>query len=98
MKVIVTYRNFHDINRDEILPEVFRVNDNETAEEALERIWTDQYNALVVESLHDETNSLDDEGCWHEDERAMLTWADGDTKEFYIIEVETYYRNCNRQF
>lgn len=88
MKVIVTYRNFHDINREEIFPEVFLLKEGETAEEALERIWTDQYNALLAEKLNDDSDPLDENGCWHEEDRAMLTWSDGDTKEFYIVEVE----------
>lgn len=90
MKVIVTYRNFHDINREEIFPEVFMVKQNETPEEALERIWTDQYNGLLAEQLLDDSDSLDENNCWHEEEMAIITWADGDTKEFYIIEVEEY--------
>lgn len=90
MKVIVTYRNFHDINREEIFPEVFMVKQNETPEKALERIWTDQYNGLLAEQLLDDSDSLDENNCWHEEEMAIITWADGDTKEFYIIEVEEY--------
>ena len=90
MKVIVTYRNFHDIDREEILPEVFSINKNESAEEALERIWSDHYNALLAETMNDESDLLDENGCWHEEERALITWADGDTKEFYIVEIEPY--------
>lgn len=90
MKVIVTYRNFHDINREELFPEVFKVNKNETAKEALKRIWSDQYNSLLAEELYDNSDPTDTENCWHEEDRALITWKDGDTKEFYIVDVEEY--------
>lgn len=97
MKVIVTYRNFHNIDRDEILPEIFSVKKNETAEECLKRIWTDQYNALLAESLLDNNDPLEKSGCWCKEDKAMLTWADGDTKEFYIIEAESYKQTTNSE-
>lgn len=90
MEVIVTYRHFHDIDREEIPPEVFRPDENETPEDALQRIWEDQMNGLFAEQIYDDSDPLDEEGCWHEEDRAMITWADGDTKEFYIVEVENY--------
>ena len=94
-KVIVTYRNFHDIDREEIFPEVFRIPDDQDPTDALREIWEDQYNGLLAEQLlamrlRDETDSLDEDGCWYEEDRAMIAWADGDTKEFYVVDVEEY--------
>lgn len=95
MKVIVTYRKFHDVDRNEIFPEVFKMNENETPEDALRRIWQDQHNAILAENLNrdiigDINDPLDEEGCWFEEDMAMITWVDGDTKEFYIVNVEDY--------
>ena len=90
MKVIVTYRNFHDIDKREIMPEVFSVNNNETPEMALRRIWEDHYNAELAESEFDGVCELHKEGCWLKKDTAMITWIDGDTKEFYVIDIENY--------
>ena len=88
MKVIVIYKKFHDIERTEIMPKVFYINENETPEDALRRIWEDHYNSLMAEQLLDETDPLDEDGCWYEEDHAMITWADGDTKEFYVVDVD----------
>lgn len=91
MKVIVTRRNFHDMVCWEIMPEVFFINESETPEEALRRIWEDQYNGAIADNLNEDIDDpLDEENCWIEDEIAMITWEDGDTKEFYITEVKHY--------
>ena len=91
MKVIVTRRNFHDMVCWEIMPEVFFINESETPEEALRRIWQDQYNGAIADNLYEDVNDpLDEENCWIEDEMALITWADGDTKEFYITEIKNY--------
>lgn len=90
MKAIVTYRKFHDIDRVEIMPEVFSIRENETSEEALRRIWSDHYNDAIVESEFCEDDPLDEENCWFEEDMAQIAWADGDTKEFYVVEVEDY--------
>lgn len=88
MKVIVTYNKFHDVGMAESTPEVFRLRENETSEEALRRIWEDQYNALIAELLHDDSDPLDKDNCWFEEDKAQISWADGDTKEFYVVDVE----------
>ena len=91
MKVIVTYRNFHDIERIEIMPEVFSISKNESSEEALRRIWEDYYNNVLAENLNGEIDDpLDEENCWCEEDMALITYIDGDTKEFYVIDVEDY--------
>ena len=90
MKVIVTYRKFHDIDRSEIMPEVFFVRENETPEEALRRIWEDQYNSLIAEQLYNDNDPLDEENCWFEEDMAQIAWADGDTKEFYVVSIDDY--------
>lgn len=90
MKVIVTYRNFHDIERIEIMPEVFFVRENETPEDALRRIWEDEFNSAISESMFDETDPLNEDECWYEEDMAQIAWADGDTKEFYVVEVEDW--------
>ena len=90
MKVIVTYRNYRDMDRTEIMPEVFCINNNETPEMALRRIWEDHYNSGLAEGEFDGVCELDEEGCWFEKNMAMITWTDGDTKEFYVADVEKY--------
>ena len=90
MKVIVIYKKFHDIDRSEIMPEVYWLNEGETAEDALRRIWEDQYNTLISENLYDNSDPLDEEECWFEEDMAQIGWADGDTIEFYVAEVEEY--------
>ena len=90
MKVIVTYRNFHDIERIEIMPEVFFVRENETSEDALRRIWENEFNSAISESMFDETDPLNEDECWYEEDMAQIAWADGDTKEFYIVEVKDW--------
>ena len=90
MKVIVTYRNFHDIERIEIMPEVFFVRENETPEDALRRIWENEFNSAISESMFDETDPLNEDECWYEEDMAQIAWADGDTKEFYIVEVKDW--------
>lgn len=91
MRVIVTYRNYHDMDRTEIMPEVFSIDENENPEDALRRVWSDFYNDLIAENLRGEINDpLDEENCWFEEDMAMITYADGDTKEFYLLDVEQY--------
>ena len=91
MKVIVTYRNYHDMDRAEIMPEVFSIDENENPEDALRRVWEDFYNDVLADNLNGEIDDpLDEENCWFEDDMALITWADGDTKEFYITEIKNY--------
>ena len=91
MKVIMTYRNYHSMDRSEIFPEVFRINENETQEDVLRRMWEDDYNGAIADNLNNDLNDpVDEENCWFEEDMAMITWADGDTKEFYVIEVQDY--------
>lgn len=91
MKVIVTYRNYHDMDRTEIMPEVFAIDENENPEDALRRVWSDFYNDIIAENLSGEIDDpLDEENCWFEEDMAMITYADGDTKEFYLLDVEQY--------
>ena len=88
MKVIVTYRNFHDIDKTEIPPQVFLLKWDQKPEDALREIWENEYNALLAEQLQDGTDCLNGDGCWYEEDMAVITWADGDTKEFYVVEME----------
>lgn len=90
MKVIVIYKKFHDIERCEIMPEVFCPNAKETPEDALRRIWEDHYNSLIAEQLIDDSDPLNEEECWFEEDMAQIGWVDGDTIEFYVAEVEEY--------
>ena len=87
MKVIVTYKNYHSIDRREILPEVFKIKGR--PEDALRKIWEDDYNGAISDNLYNDLNDpIDEENCWFEEDRAMITWQDGDTKEYYVIDVE----------
>ena len=83
--IIITYSNFHDIDRREIFPEAYSVNDDLTPENTLHKIWREQINA----ELQDENNDLCIAKCWcsEEEGRAVMEWIDGDTKEFYIVPV-----------
>lgn len=91
MKVIVTYRNYHDMDRIEIMPEVFNIDENENPEDALRKVWEDLYNDILADNLSGEIDDpLDEENCWIEEDMAMITYADGDTKEFYITEIKQY--------
>ena len=94
MQVIIIYKKFHDIERCEIMPEVFYIKENETPEDALRRIWQDKYNGLIAERLYNDDDfyddPLDEENCWYEEDMAQIAWADGDTEEFYVAEVEDY--------
>lgn len=84
MKVIMTYRNYHNMDRYEIFPEIFRIKDNEKPEDALRRIWEDSYDTL------DFNDPIDEENSWFEEYMALITWEDGDTKEFYVVDVKDY--------
>lgn len=91
MKVIVAYRNYHSMERAELFPQVFKVNKGETPEQALERIWQSELNGALADNLNNDYNDpIDEENCWHEDNMALITWEDGDTKEYFIVEVEDY--------
>lgn len=85
-KTVVTYRNFHDINRDEIFPEVFLVPDGKDECVFLEEMWKRELENSIEEGRLS-NDPVDKEKCWHDDDRALITWADGDTKEYYIVEV-----------
>lgn len=84
MKVIMTYRNYRNMQRREIFPEVYRINENEKSEDALRKIWEDVFNTL------DFNDPIDEENSWFEGDMALITWADGDTKEYYVVEVQDY--------
>lgn len=88
---IVTYRNYHSMDRREIFPQVFRINENENPEDTLRRMWEDDYNGAIADNLNADNNDpVDEENCWFEGDMAMITWEDGDTKEFYVVDVKDY--------
>lgn len=90
MKVIVTCRKFHDMEMGEVRPEVILPRDNETPKDALRRIWEMYYNDVLSDNLMSGgEDPVDEENCWYEDDMALLTWEDGDTVEFHIIEQIT---------
>ena len=87
MKVIVTCRKFHDMEMGEIRPVVILPRENETPEDALRRIWEMHYNGALSDNLMlDGEDPVDEENCWYEDDMALVTWEDGDTIEFHIVE------------
>ena len=89
MKVILIYKKYHDMEMGEAMPEVIRVKENETPEDALRRKWEDYYNGIIAENLSGDINDpLDEENCWCEEDIALITWADEDTTEFYIVDIE----------
>ena len=87
MKVIVRYKNYHSMDRREILPEVFKIKGK--PEDALRKMWEDDYNGAISDNLYNDLNDpIDEENCWFEEDMAMITWEDGDIKEYYVIDVE----------
>ena len=89
MKVIVICKKYHDMEVGEAIPEVIRVKENETPEDALRRVWEDFYNGVLADNLSGEINDpLDEDACWCEDNVGLITWADEDTTEFYVVDVE----------
>ena len=89
MKVIVIYKKYHDMEIGEAMPRVVEIKVNETPESVLRREWEDFYNGVLADNLSGEIDDpLDEENCWCEDEIALITWADKDTTEFYVIDVE----------
>ena len=88
MKVIVTYRNYHSMEMGEVPPEVYLVRDNETPEEVLRKVWEEDYEGAITDNLNSFGNDpVDKENCWCENGMALITWEDGDTKEFHIVDV-----------
>ena len=52
-------------------------------------MWEDDYNCAISDNLYNDLNDpIDEENCWFEEDMAMITWQDGDTKEYYVIDVE----------
>lgn len=89
MKVIMTYKNYHNMERREIFPEIFKIKKNEKPEEVLRKIWEDDYNGAISDNLNSDFNDPIDEGnCWFEEDMAVITWEDGDTKEYYVVDVQ----------
>jgi hypothetical protein len=88
MKVIVTCRNYHGMEMGETPPEVYLVKDNETPEEVLRNIWAENYEGAITDNINCFGNDpIDEENCWVNDNMALITWKDGDTKEFHIVDV-----------
>ena len=91
MKVIMTYRNYHNMQRIEIFPEIFRIKDDKKPEDALRKMWEDYYNGAIIDNMNnDYDDPIDENGCWFKENMALITWKDGDTKEFYLIELVDY--------
>lgn len=91
MKVIMTYKNYYGLDRMQIFPEVFKIKEDEKPEDVLRKIWEDDYNGAIADNLNSDGNDpVDEDNCWFKDEMAMITWEDGDTKEFYLIDVKDY--------
>ena len=58
-------------------------------EDTLRKMWEDDYNGVIADNLYNDLNDpVDEENCWFEEDMAMITWQDGDTKEYYMIDVE----------
>lgn len=55
------------------------------AKDSLEEIWTEYYN----EELRNNSD-LDEDGCYHEDEYACVTWADGYETNFTLATLTKY--------
>lgn len=88
MHVIVVWRNWANIDRMEIMPEVFKVKEDENAQDVLRTLWENNMNELFVEMLYDSSDPIDESKCWCEEDMAVITWKDGDTQEFCIAEVK----------
>lgn len=86
MKVIMTYRNYNGMDRRELFPDVYLIKESEKPEDVLRKIWEYDFNTLNV----DFNNPIDEENSWFEGDMALITWADGDTKEYYVVDVKDY--------
>lgn len=94
-KVIVIVRKYHDMEMQELFPEVINIKDKDEPEDALRQIWLNDYNTFIKQSEEDSEEdsvySLNEDNCWCEDDYALITFADGDTREFYVVEVDKNY-------
>ena len=90
MKVIVECRKFHDMEVGEVTPRVILPRNDETPENALRRIWEWSYNNALSDNLMlDGEDPVDEANCWCETDIALITYEDGDTIEFHIVEQIT---------
>ena len=88
MKVIVKCRQFHDIDPREIPPTVIIPTEVRTIEEQLHKLWEDELNALLAEATWNEDSQLNEDKCFFEEDYSLITYDDGDTISFHIIDVE----------
>lgn len=52
----------------------------------LHKLWQDCYNTEIAEN----SEKLDEQQCFHEDEYAKVTWLDGDKIEFILTYNSPY--------
>ena len=88
MKAIVVYRNFHDLCREELMPEIYLIDERESPEYALRKLWNKICNDVIIENLNGSLDPLDEENCWYKNDMALITWADGDTEELYVVDIK----------
>ena len=93
MKVILKYRNYRNMDKREIFPVIYKISENDKPEEALRKIWQDCYDSAVAENIEiDNADPVNAEKCKCEEDMAIVTWEDGDTDEFYLVDLEEPYQ------
>lgn len=88
MKVIVKCRQFYDIEPIEIPPAVIMPSGKRAIEEQLYKLWKDELNALIDEATREEYSQLNEDKCFFEEDYGLITYEDGDTISFHIVDVE----------
>lgn len=98
MKVILKYRNYRDMDRIEIFPNIYKIEENDKPEDALRKIWQDCYDSAVAENIEiDNADPVNNESCWCKEDMAVVTWEDGDTAEFYVVDLEEPYQTFSER-
>lgn len=98
MKVILKYRNYNRMDKREIFPEIYKIKEEDKPEDALRKIWQDCYDSAVAENIEiGNTDPVNSEKCKCEEDMAVVTWKDGDTAEFYVVDIEEPYQTLTER-
>ena len=90
MYVIVAIKNYTTQNLPvETSPEVLLVPEGADPICELRRMWENSLNTFLAEEvLFDDIDKVDAEACWFEDDQAVISWKNGDTQKFHLLEVK----------
>lgn len=89
MKAIIVYKSYHDMDYEELWPKVIRIKEDEVPEDVLRIRWEFNYNGAIADDMMNDNNDpIDEDKCWCKEDMALITWEDGDTMQFYIVDVK----------